>query len=152
MTKKKEEVSVLETIDPKRRGFMSKLLAGGAAALALPAISSVALGEEPQEEGRGKGKGNAGDPEAFAARLIEQFDKDDDGALNKRELAAALKMMMQRRGGPMAGRGGQGNGGFQGKGNGGFQGKGKGGLQGKGNGGFQGKGKGGFEGKGKGNQ
>ncbi len=133
-------LKALETVDEKRRGFLTRLLTTGAAAAALPTMSTIALGAEPQEgpgrgqaggagkggdAGKGKGgfegKGGMMDPEIMAARMIEQFDKDGDKALNKKELAAALKMMMERRGGGMAGKGGfQGKGGAQGKGKGGF--------------------------------
>lgn len=154
--------SALQQVDESRRGFLGKLLAGGAAAAAIPAMSSVVLAQGPDGQGRGKGgggkgkggggkgkgvggKGKGGPPEPaqLAAMLIKHHDKDGDGALNLEELTAALQAMRARmqsgkgKGGP----GGQGPGG-QGKGKGG-----QGGFGGKGKGGFGGgQGKGGFGG------
>ena len=143
----------LDNIDPERRGFITKILAG---AVALPAMTSVALGG-PQQDGKGKGKGGKGkgaqgakgkgkggnngnqngrggrqgqdrDPAETAARWIREFDKDGDGKLNERELTAALKTMQERRAsGDNGGRGkGKGDGAGKGKGNGVGKGKGKG--------------------------
>ena len=145
----------LQEVDESRRGFLGKLLAGGAAAAAIPAMSSVVLAQGPGGQGKGKGgggkgkggggKGKGGPPEPaqLAAMLIKQHDKDGDGALNLKELTAALQAMRARmqagkgKGGP----GGQGPGG-QGRGKGG-----QGGFGGKGKGGFGGgQGKGGFGG------
>lgn len=145
----------LQQVDSRRRGFLTKLLAGGATLAALPAMSTVALGDETPENGgkgkggkgkggpTGKGKGEAGgqgkgtggrmDPKRMAAQMLAKYDKDGDKALNEEELVAALTALAAQRG---AGRGGQ-------------SGKGKGGA---GRGGSQGKGKGGVGGKGKGNQ
>lgn len=149
MQKNENSDHALELVDARRRGFLTKLLAGGAAAAALPAMSTVALGAEPGQGGGkgkgGKGKGGAGkggagkgggtrDPQAMAARMIQEHDRDGDGALNARELANALTAMAERRAGGQ-GAGGQGPGGAgKGKGAGGA-GKGKGGGAGKGKGG-----------------
>ena len=115
----------LEYVDVHRRGFIAKLVAGG---VALPALSTVALGDSPQGDtessqaddkvgGRGRGEGrrrgrgvgepgarNGGppDPSKLAAKLIEEFDKDGDKALNVEELTAAMKSLRSgqgRRGG-----------------------------------------------------
>ena len=131
MSKNEETNSALDQIDVSRRGLLEKLLAGGAAVAALPAMSTVALGAEGQaggkgkggkgkggkgKGGQGKGKGGRPDPDKIASMLIKSHDKDGDGALNQKELAAALKAMFSRR------RQGQG----KGKGNAGGKGKGKG--------------------------
>ena len=119
-----ELTNALDHGDPKRRGFLTKMIAGGAA---LPLMSTVALGEPQQGGGKGKGgkgkggaggakgkgKGGAGkgdmgqgggrmpEPYEMAARMITQFDKDGDKALNAEELTAALTAMRER----MTGRG-----------------------------------------------
>ena len=151
--KNEEQIqAALKNVDSRRRGFLTKIIAGGAA---LPVMSTIALGQPPQGGGKGKGGGGGkgkggggkgkggqggqqqgrggmmGDPKQFAARLIEEFDKDGDNALNARELAAALTAMRERRGGQGGppGQGGQG----KGKGGQGGAGKGKGGA-GKGKG------------------
>jgi hypothetical protein len=153
MKKKDVTASALERVDVRRRGFLGKLLAGGAAFAALPAMSTVVLGENNQQGGGkgkggkgkgGKGKGGKGgrpDPARLAVELIKRFDKDGDKALNAKELAQALIAMRDRF------RGGKGKGGFGGKG----KGKGGSGGKGKGRGGSGGKGKG-RGGKGKGNR
>ena len=138
----------LQNVDARRRGFLGKLLAGGATLTALPAISTVALGDEKQGAGKGKGgKGKGGiggqgkggpgqggpDPQRMAAQMIARFDEDGDKALNEQELAAALTEMANRRNNLQGGQG-KGAQGAKGKGNGGGQGKGKGGGQGKGKG------------------
>lgn len=135
MEKNKLTESALEHVDVRRRGFLGKLLATGAAAAALPAMSTMALGADPlQEEGQGKGKGKGKgkgdakgkgkrpDPAAMAKRMIETHDKDGDGALNEKELTEALTAMMRQR---IGGRG-------KGKGDGKGKGKGKGDGKGKG--------------------
>ena len=126
----------LEHVDQRRRGFLRNLLAGGAALVAVPARSTYALGADaaaPAGKG-GKGKGGAGgpaaDPETLAARMIQEFDKDGDKALNQEELTAAIRASHERAG---QGKGG-GAGGAKGKGGGG---------KGKGGGAGGGKGKGG---------
>ena len=97
--KKKDVTAVAsEQVDVRRRGFLGKLLAGGAAFAALPAMSTVVLGENKQK-GSGKGKGSQGgppDPARMAVELIKRFDKDGDKALNARELAQALTAMRER--------------------------------------------------------
>ncbi len=130
MTKNEATFAALEQVDARRRGFLAKLLVGGAAAVALPAMSSMALAAEPQEEeegrgkgkgkgGKGKGQGRGGDPAQMAARMIEMFDKDGDDALNVKELTEALTAMMERRGaGKGKGKGGEGRGKGKGKGKG----------------------------------
>jgi hypothetical protein len=116
-------------VDQRRRGFLRNLLAGGAALATVPAMSAYALGADaaaPAGKG-GKGKGGAGgpaaDPEALAARMIQEFDKDGDKALNQEELTAAIRASHERAG---QGKGG-GAGGGKGKGGGAGGGKGKGG-------------------------
>lgn len=138
----------LEHVDPKRRGFLAKMLAGS---VALPVMSTVAFAE-PQQDGKGKGKGGKGkggqggqgkggqgkgkgqggqmgdrDPAALAKRMIQEFDKDGDRKLSLAELTMALKAMQERRsGGGQRGRRDQGGGAGAGKGKGGGAGKGKG--------------------------
>jgi hypothetical protein len=127
---------VIEHVDQRRRGFLRNLLAGGAALVAVPAMSTYALGADaaaPAGKG-GKGKGGAGgpaaDPETLAARMIQEFDKDGDKALNQQELTAAIRASHERAG---QGKGG-GAGGAKGKGGGAGGGKGKGGGAGGGKG------------------
>ena len=114
---------VIEHVDQRRRGFLRNLLAGGAALVAVPAMSTYALGADAAAPG-GKGKGGAGgpaaDPETLAARMIQEFDKDGDKALNQEELTAAIRASHERAGQGKVG----GAGGGKGKGGGG---KGKGG-------------------------
>ena len=45
----------LQQVDSRRRGFLTKLLTGGAALAALPAMSTVVLGDEEGKGGKGKG-------------------------------------------------------------------------------------------------
>jgi hypothetical protein len=116
--------SALGEVDERRRGFLGKLLVGGATVVALPAMSTVVLGQDGQKgagkgkggkgkgDGGGKGKGGMRDPAKMAAMLIKNFDKDGDKALNQKELAAALTEMAKQRGG------GKGKGGAGGKGKG----------------------------------
>ncbi len=89
-------VSTLEQVNVGRRGFLGKLLAGGAAVAVLPATSTVVLGAGQQ--GAGKGKGRARDPAKMAAEMIKTYDKDGDGALNNTELTAALTAIAHRHG------------------------------------------------------
>lgn len=120
-----------EHAEPNRRGFFAKLLVAGGATAAFPALASMSLaqGERDREKGKGKG-GRRPNPSDIAKRLIEQFDKDGDGALNVAELTKALEALRSRGRGP-GGPGGPGKG--KGKGKGG-PGKGKGGPDGKGKG------------------
>ncbi len=109
----------LRQADESRRGFLGKLLTGGAAAAAIPAMSSLALAQGGAGKGRGKGGGQKGkggrpDPAQLAAMLIKQHDRDGDGALNLRELTAALQAMRERRSGGRKGKGGQGGAGGKG--------------------------------------
>lgn len=115
--------SALQHVDESRRGFLGKLLAGTAAAAAIPAMSSVALGDDRPDRGKGKGDGKGrGDrpsPGDIAKRLIQQHDKDGDGALNEKELTAALEALFSRFAGKGKGRGdGKGKGDGRGKGKG----------------------------------
>ncbi|WP_430453721.1 EF-hand domain-containing protein [Rhodopirellula europaea] len=100
---------------PQRRRFLMKLLASGTA---LPLISSVAFAQrpnrmakdgerDPQTRGR-MGAGMQLDATKIAAKLIKDHDKDGDGALNEKELAAALTSIREGRGQGMRGRQGQG--------------------------------------------
>lgn len=74
-------------------------------------------------QGKGKGGMSGGaDPAAMAAKLLQEYDKDGDQALNLKELTAALQSLSERRGNMGAGKGN----GLAGKGSGGFAGKGKG--------------------------
>lgn len=138
-----ETIAALQQVDSRRRGFLSKLLVGGAALVALPAMSTVALGQDETDgaagkgggkgEAGGKGKGQAGgrmDPKQMATEMLAKFDKDGDKKLNLEELVAALTAQAQQRG---AGQGdGKGKGGAQGEGKGSSQGEGKGKGKGKG--------------------
>ena len=157
--KSDHQETVLEHVDSRRRNFLAKLLAGGAAATALPMMTTEVFGQDGAGPGQGKGGGNGKgkggrpDPARLAALLIKNHDRDGDKALNHRELTAALTELFRRRqqgkGGPGQGKGGPGKGGpGQGKGGPGQGGIGGRGGQGKGAGG--GRGKGGFGGKGKG--
>lgn len=109
-----------------RRRFLGKLLAGGIAAGIVPATAAVALGDpQAAQKPAGKGKrgarnggggGKAPSPAELAARLIREFDKDGDKALNVAELAKAIDALPKMRGG----RGNRGAGGAgRGKGKGG---------------------------------
>lgn len=88
-----------------RRGFLRKLLAGGAAVAALPAIATVAFGKG--QKGAGKNKRDARDPAKIAAEMIKKYDKDGDGALNDAELTAALTSIAQGHGKGKAKSGGK---------------------------------------------
>lgn len=100
---------------PQRRRFLMKLLAGGTA---LPLISSVAFAQKPNrmakdgerdpQARRRMGAGMQLDSTKIAAKLIKDHDKDGDGALNEKELAAALTAIREDRMQGMRGRQGQG--------------------------------------------
>ena len=120
-------------LEKHRRRFLGRLLAGGAAIVAVPAIAAIARGEEdvvtvvPVKGRGGKGKaagGGMGGPvanaEALAVRMIAEFDKDGDKALNQAELAAAIKAVHER------GRTSQGQGTAGGQSQGGVAGQGRG--------------------------
>lgn len=80
---------VLQHVDERRRGFLRKLLVGGAAVVAAPAMSSFVLAQDaPVVAGKGKG-GPTADPASLATQMIQEFDKDGDGKLNLAELTAA---------------------------------------------------------------
>ncbi len=111
---------VLQHVDERRRGFLRKLLVGGAAVVAAPAMSSFVLAQDaPAVAGKGKA-GPTPDPAALATRMIQEFDKDGDGKLNLAELTAAITASHQRagkgKGGGAAGGKGGGAGGGKGKG------------------------------------
>jgi hypothetical protein len=129
---------VLQHVDERRRGFLRKLLVGGAAVVAAPAMSSFVLAQDaPAVAGKGKG-GPTPDPAALAKRMIQEFDKNGDGMLDLEELTAAIRASHQRAGkGKGDGAKGDGVAGGQGKGGGAADGKGKGGgaAGGKGKGG-----------------
>jgi hypothetical protein len=59
-----EQKEVLEQLDPSRRSFVQKLMAGGVAATSLPLMSSFALADDDDDGGpnhaKGKGKGGGG--------------------------------------------------------------------------------------------
>ncbi len=66
-------------------------------------LATTASAENPEKEGKKKrpaaAEGRAArNPEMMVARIIEEFDKDNDEKLDKTELAAWLKAMQQRRG------------------------------------------------------
>ena len=99
----------LKQLDGHRRSFLGRLLAGGVAIAAVPAIAAIARGEGdvvtvvPVKGKGGKGKaagdgmgGPVANAEALAARMIAEFDKDGDKALNQAELAAAMKAVHER--------------------------------------------------------
>lgn len=127
MNKNEESNSTLEQVDARRRGFLEQLLTGGVV-VALPAMSTVALGQNQQFRGKGKGGKGKGsgrpDPKRLAGMLIKLHDKDGDKALNQKELEAALTAMFSRRGGQGKGQGqgGSGKGKGKGKGNNSLQG------------------------------
>ena len=146
----------LKQLGGHRRSFLGKLLAGGAAIAAVPAIAAVARGEDdvvtvaPVKGKGGKGKAAGGgmggpvaDVESLAERMIAEFDKDGDKALNQSELAAAIKAMHER------GRTSQGQGTAGGQSQGGVAGQGRGRGTGTG-GGRRGGGTGGASGGGRG--
>ena len=83
-------------VDVQRRHSFGKLLAGGTAVAAVPAMTAIVIGQERQPGGA-KGKGGQRNPAAIAARLIQTYDRDGDGALNEGELAAAMTAMMMQR-------------------------------------------------------
>ncbi len=92
----------LKQVDRDRRGFIGILLKGGAAVAALPAMSTIVLGDDQQSAGKckgggGKGKGRKRDPANMAEEMIKTFDKDGDGALNVKELTAALTAKAEQR-------------------------------------------------------
>ena len=62
----------------------------------LPATSTNVFGKGQQ--GAGKGKGGARDPAKMATEMIKTYDKDGDGALNDKELTAALTAIAHRHG------------------------------------------------------
>jgi hypothetical protein len=94
--------SALKQIDRDRRGFIGMLLTGGAAVVGLPAMSTIVLGDDQQSAGKckgggGKGKGGKRDLANRAEEMIKAFDKDGDGALNVKELTAALTAKVEQR-------------------------------------------------------
>ncbi len=131
----------LQHVDERRRGFLTKLLAGTAAVAAVPMMTSIAFAQQDGEGSQGKGKGGKGKggqgkggdrrstqptPAELAKTLIKNHDKDGDQKLSLTELTAALTAMQAAR------RGGGAAGGGKGKGAGGGKGKGAGGGKGKG--------------------
>ena len=121
----------LEHVDERRRGFLTKLLAGTAAVAAVPMMTSIALAQQDGERSEGKGKGGKGkggqgkggtgrstqqDPATLAKALIKNHDKDGDGKLSLTELTAALTAMRARQGRGAGGGKGKGAGGGKGKG------------------------------------
>ena len=91
-----------------RRRFLRKFLAVGVAAGIVPATAAVALGD-PQAAQKPAGKGKRGGrkggggkgpkPAELAAKLIREFDKDGDNALNAAELTKAVEALREMRGG-----------------------------------------------------
>ena len=135
----------LSHVDGRRRSFLGKLLAGGAAIAAVPAIAALVRGEEdvvrvvPVKGKGGKGKaagGGMGGPvvnaKALAKRMIAEFDKDGDKALNQEELAAAIQAMRASQ--DQGTVGGKSQGGVAGQGRGGGTGGASAGGRGKGGG------------------
>ena len=102
----------------------SKIFGFCAALLALCLFASTASAQGKGKGGPGKGgagqgkKGGPGgqdrgqrDPEEMVKRMIKQFDKDGDKALNARELMAMFKQMREGRGQRGPGQRGPGQGG-----------------------------------------
>ncbi|MCM2374646.1 EF-hand domain-containing protein [Aporhodopirellula aestuarii] len=56
---KNETIDALQLVDSRRRGFLSKMLVGGAALVSLPAMSTVVLGDD-EDTGAASGKGGKG--------------------------------------------------------------------------------------------
>ena len=81
------------------------------ALFAAPSLAQPGPGEKgqrpanaggPQKPGarpQGRPRPQGISPEQIAARLMQEFDKDNDQKLNTKELAALLTSMRQRRGG-----------------------------------------------------
>ena len=122
----------LEQMDGHRRSFLGRLLAGGVTIASVPVTATIARGEEdvvtvvPVQRKGGKGKAGSGmsgpvaNAEALAARMIAEFDKDDDKAQHQAERAAAIKAVHER------GRTSQGQGTAGGQSQGGVAGQGRG--------------------------
>ncbi|KLU01387.1 putative transmembrane protein [Rhodopirellula islandica] len=114
---KTETESLVQSAEehPQRRRFLLKLLAGSTA---LPLISSVAFAQKPnrldkdgERDPQARRRAGAGlqlNPTKIAAKLIKDHDKDGDGALNEKELAAALTAFREGRTQGMRGRQGEG--------------------------------------------
>ena len=81
----------------RRRQFLRRLLGGGAAIAAIP-TTTIVLAAAGGKGGRRRGGrgGPVADTKELAARLIKEFDKDGDKALNQTELAAAIKASHER--------------------------------------------------------
>ena len=62
-------------------------------------------GERPRKKEGQQGKKDRPGPEQRVSRMIENFDKDSDSALNSEELVAALKWMHENRGNRKGGPG-----------------------------------------------
>ncbi len=119
-------------------GFMTVSLSASQTEQDSKPAAAQKKGKDGQKKGQGANR-RSRDPQQMAARMIQQFDKNGDKALNAQELAAALTAMRAQRGPdgrPGAGKGRPGKGGdAKGKGKGRpGDGKGKGG-DGKGKGG-----------------
>ena len=63
----------------------------------LPLVAALAIGTVSAEENKHQRPGDGERAEAIAARLIENHDKNNDGALDKAELAEALIAMRKHR-------------------------------------------------------
>ena len=63
----------------------------------LPLVAALAIGTASAEQNKQKRQGDGQRTEAIASRLIENHDKNNDGALDKAELAEALKSMHKHR-------------------------------------------------------
>lgn len=130
---------------------VASLVALSGLALSTPTAQAEQKGNKPGQGQKGqkgqngqKAQGKRGqaqrpEPAAIAAKMIQNFDRNGDKALNAQELAAALTSMRDQRGnrgaGPgQSGRGGKGMGkGGQGKGRAGRGRQGKGRRPGNGN-------------------
>lgn len=161
-----ETFAALEHVDARRRRFLGKLLAGGATLAALPAMSTVALGDDEDDgdestpaakgkSGQGKGGQGKGGQGKGGQGKGGQGGKGGGSRMDPKKMAAEMLKKYDKDGDKALNekelvaaltammkerQQGQGGGG---------QGRGKGGGQGNGGGG-QGKGKGGGGGRGKG--
>ena len=65
--------------------------------LILPVVAALAISSVSAEDNNRQRPGDGERAEAIAERLIENHDKNNDGALDKAELAEALKAMRKHR-------------------------------------------------------
>jgi hypothetical protein len=77
--------------DDKKRSKKSQAIAGQG-----PATQQEGGRPDQPERGQGPTGGAEFDSEAFAATMVQQFDRDGDGLLNQQELAGCLKMLSEQ--------------------------------------------------------